>query len=93
MQRQAFGRKVGAEAGREVAVDLDGGEMPSACDERRGQGGEPGADLDQVVSRRGRDRGDNPRDVMRIDEEILAEPLAGLVTLHVSDVPGYAGAA
>ena len=84
MQRQAFGRKVGAEAGGEIAVDLDGVEMPGACDQRRGQRGEAGTDLDQVVSRRGRDRGDDPRDVMRIDEEVLAEALAGLVTLHVS---------
>ena len=93
VQRQAFGREVRASrAARSrsisIAVRCPARSISGAVSAAR-----PGPDLDQVVARRGRDRGDDARDVVRIDEEILAEALAGLVTVHVSSVPGYAGAA
>ena len=83
VQGQLPGRKLGREPLREVAVDLDRGEMPGTLDERPRQRGEPGSDLDQIVAGLRRDGVDDPRDVMRIGQEILAEAAPWLVFFHL----------
>ena len=81
-ERQRIGRELRAQARREVAVDLDRRDAPGVRDEARGDRGQPGADLDDGVARARRDGGDDARDVMRIDEEVLAEATARDVAIH-----------
>ena len=82
VQGQLPGRKLGRKPLREVAVDLDRGEMPGTPDERPRQRGEPGSDLDQLVAGLRRDGIDDPRDVMRIGQEVLPEAAPWLVLFH-----------
>jgi len=82
MEREALRREFRREPRGEVAVDLDRMDAAGAFDERPGQRAESGADLDEIVAAPRVDGVDDPRDVMRIGEEILAEPLARLVALH-----------
>ncbi len=56
--------------------------LARAFDEKAGQRGETGADLDEVVAGTRIDRVDDLRDVVRIDEEVLPEPLACDVPAH-----------
>ncbi len=90
MERELFGRERRAQPRREVAVDLDGRDVSGARDEAAGQRRETGPDLDEVVAGLRVDRVDDPRDVVRVGEKILAEPLARLVSVHAT---GYQGAA
>ena len=69
-------REIGGEARGEVAVDLDRVMCPARSISRAGQRGEARADLDEVVARPRRDRGDDALDVVRVGEEVLAEALA-----------------
>ncbi len=75
-EAQRVRRKFTGKARREIAVDLDRRDVPGARDERAREGREPGADLDHVVSGLRRHRVDDARDVVRVDEEILAEAAA-----------------
>ncbi len=84
VQRELRRRERRAQARREVAVDLDGRDVPGARDEAAGQRREARPDLDQVVAGLRCDRVDDARDVVRVGEEILAEPLACLVSVHAT---------
>ena len=90
VERELLGRERRAQPRREVAVDLDGRDVSGALDEAAGQRREAGPDLDQVVAGLRIDRVDDARDVVRVGEKILAEPLARLVSVHAT---GYQGAA
>src|SRR4029079_12033061 len=74
--------EIGGEASREIAVDLDGVEMPGALDQRPRERGETRTDFDDPVAGLRREGIHNARDVVRIGEEILAKALAGLVAVH-----------
>ena len=84
VERELFRRERRAQPRREVAVDLDGRDVSGALDEAAGQRREPGPDLDQIVAGLRIDGVDDARDVVRVGEEILAEPLARLVSVHAT---------
>ncbi len=71
-----------AQARGEIAVDLDRRHMSGAGDQLVGQRGEPGADLDDVVAGLRIDCGDDPLDVARVGEEVLAKALARPMVMH-----------
>ena len=70
---------MGAQPHREVAVELDHGQLAQAFDQRLGQRGEAGADLDHELARLGRDLVDDGFDDGLVGQEMLAEALARLV--------------
>ncbi len=94
VQRELRGREALAQARREIAIDLDRRDVSGALDEAAGQRGEARADLDDVVAGPRIDRVDDARDVVRIGEEVLAESLARLVSVHATGYQvRYQGAA
>src|SRR5579862_7818 len=84
VQRESIGIESIAQTCRKITVDLDRGDAPRALEQRAGERAESRPDLDNVVAGSWIDRVDDSRDVMRIDEKVLAEPLARPVTLDQS---------
>jgi hypothetical protein len=75
-QRQLrLGETVAQPCGQ-IAVDLHATDAAGAPDQRRSQRTQPGADLDDALSRPRVDRLDDPLDVMRVMQEVLREALA-----------------
>src|SRR5689334_12429383 len=64
------------EAGREIAVDLDGFERAGGGDQRARQRPKSGSDFDEALALLRIDCSDNRSDRGRVSEEILAEALA-----------------
>ena len=87
VDRQALRQKALAQAGDQVAVDLDHVEMPEPLGQRRGQGAQSRPDLDQPVAGPGGDGGDDPVDDGLRDQEVLAEALPRYMTGHARARP------
>src|SRR5437588_6054377 len=71
VHRESIGREFGDHPGGEVAIDLDDGETAYALKQRPRERTKARADLDEVVVRVQMQRGDDPIDVMPIDQEML----------------------
>jgi hypothetical protein len=82
MQDEFGGSESPGKPRRQITVDLDRRQATCPRDQRCRQRRKAGADLDEVVTGYRCDRIDNPGDVVRISEEILAEALAGGMPLH-----------
>jgi len=91
VQRQCGTRKIRSELGRKVAVDFHGRNTPGPFDQARGQRGQTGADLDDIVAGTGIDRFENSRDVARIDEKVLTETAPGNVAAPFDLAGGHYG--
>jgi hypothetical protein len=76
VQHQTIGRELADNARREVAVDLDDGKPAYSLEQWSSERAKAGADLDDVVVALGIDGGDDALDVVRVNQEILAKPLA-----------------
>ena len=63
----------------QVAIDLDGGQVVDALEQRARHRAPTGTDLDQRIARLGSDGIDDPRYVMPVDEKILRKALARCV--------------
>jgi hypothetical protein len=71
-----------APAGGQVAVEFDDGERATALQQRLGHGAQAGSDLHQRLAG---PRCDGPHDLVdhhRVDQEVLAEALAGRVLVQ-----------
>jgi len=77
VQGQLRGRIGRAKTRREIAIDFDRRDALCSGDEIRGERGQAGTDLDNVIAELWIYRVKNPRDVMRIDEKILTEAAPG----------------
>jgi len=63
----------------QVPIELDDGERLAALEQRTGQCAAAGPDLDEGVSRLRVDCVDDPVDDRSVDEEVLPEPLPGVL--------------
>ena len=63
----------------QVAIELDDGERLAALEQRTGQRAAARPDLDEGLSRPRVDRVDDPVDHRSVDEEVLPEPLPGVL--------------
>jgi hypothetical protein len=68
-----------AEPDGQVAIELDDGECLAALEQRTGQRAAARPDLDQGLSGTRVDRADDPVDHRSVDEEVLPEPLPGVL--------------
>jgi hypothetical protein len=68
------------EAFAQVPVDLDHVQVIEPREQGDGQGSESGSDLDDMIVAAGIDRPHDSLDDLRVDEEMLAEPLPRDVT-------------
>jgi hypothetical protein len=79
VQREPFRREFGRERGGEIAIDLDDGQAVDPVQQRPGKRAQARADFDEALASLRCDRVDNALDIMRIGQEMLAEPFARAV--------------
>src|SRR6185369_9858277 len=76
VQREPLGREFGGERRGEIAIDLDDGQSVDPVQQRPGQCAQARADFDEALASLRCNRLDDALDIMRIGQEMLAEPLA-----------------
>ena len=76
-RQKQFGSVDNKQPRGQVAVELDHGQRAAAFEQGLRHGAQAGADLDQRLPRPGRDGAHDLVDHHRIDQEMLAEALAG----------------
>ena len=72
-----------APAGRQIAVEFDDGQRAAALEQRLGHGAEAGPDFHQRLAGARRDGPHDLVDHHRVDQEVLAEALAGDVLIQI----------
>ena len=82
VELEALRRKLGGERGGEIAIDFDDGQPVDLGQQRPRQRAQSRADLDEALAALRCDRLDDARDVMRIGQEMLAEPFARAMRVY-----------
>ena len=85
--------RVLTQAARQIAVELDHGQVPQALDQRLRERGQAGTDLDHHLPGGGCNFAHDGVDDGAVGQEVLAEALAGNVLHGRLGLAGFAGVA